>query len=200
VSIFAFIFLAMRIQLLLLIAFVVLILHASCSNSTRRAPDDEQVLSALKDNQAKVFMEIGGKPFYPDESLFAGNLHLEKDRLSLNVSDQYEGQIILGIYRPSWYRQFPVRYEISEATRTNSRVMIGKIVDKQKRLGEGYLMASGLIEITELTPQKLIMTINGKCGKYDGFELGKDLLDIHGSIIFRKPNVLFLNINWEDLR
>jgi hypothetical protein len=78
--------------------------------------------------------------------------------------------------------------------------MIGKIIDVQNRTGEGYLLHSGTIEIEQLTEDKLIMTVDGKCGKYDGFELGKILLDIKGSIIFKKPNVLFLDMNWQDLQ
>lgn len=197
-SIFAFIFMRMKIQLFILNIFV-LMLVASCEN--RRSREfEEQVLGTLKENQAKVFLEIDGKPFYSNESSFSGNVHLGKERMSLNISDQFEGQVMLGFASPSWYKRFPVKYEISEAERNDSRVMIGKIVDAKKRIGEGYLLHDGTIEITQLTPDKLIMKINGKCGRYDGFELGKNLLEVNGSIIFKKPNVLFLDMNWEDLQ
>ncbi|WP_353717573.1 hypothetical protein [Dyadobacter sp. 676] len=190
----------MRIQLVRLSILIVLILNASCSNNFKSAPDEEQVFGALKKNQAKALIEIAGKEFYSNESLFEGNIHLEKNRLGLNISDQFEGQIMLGFYSPSWYKQFPVKYEVSETNRNNCRVMIGKIIDAQNRTGEGYMMSSGLIEITQLTQEKLIMKVDGKCGKYDGFELSKNLLDINGWIIFKKPNVLFLDMEWKDFQ
>lgn len=199
-SIFAFIFIHMKIQLLTLSVLFILILNTSCSDNRRSTPDEEQILGTLKDNQAKALIKIGGKQFYPNESLFTGNVHLEKDRVSLNISDQFDGQIMLGFNSPSWYRKFPVKYELSDTSRNGGRLMIGKIIDKQKRIGEGYLLYSGSIVIEQLTKDRLIVKINGKCGKYDGFELGKNLLDINGSIIFKKPNVLLLNVKWEDLQ
>jgi hypothetical protein len=197
---FCFHFIRMKVQLLFLTALFVLIVSASCSDRGGNAPDERQVLESLKENQAKVFIEIDGKPFYPKESLFTGNLHLQKDRASLNISDQFEGQVILGFHQPLWYKKFPFKYKLSEANKNSCRLMIGKIIDVQNRTGEGYLLHSGTIEIEQLTEDKLIMTVDGKCGKYDGFELGKILLDIKGSIIFKKPNVLFLDMNWQDLQ
>jgi hypothetical protein len=193
-------FVHMKIQLLIPSVLFVLIITASCGDNLRNTPHEEQVLATLKENQAKVLLEIGGKQFYQKESLFTGNVHLEKDRVSVSISDQFDGQIILGFHSPSWYRKLPVKCELSDANRSSCRLMIGKIIDKQKRIGEGYLLHDGFIEIRQLTKDRLIVEINGKCGKYDGFELGKDLLDINGSIIFKKPNVLFLNMEWEDLQ
>jgi hypothetical protein len=187
-------------RLFILNILLVLIVNASCSNDGRDRAQEEQVLSSLDENKARAFIEIGGKQFYPKESLFTGNVHLQRDRMSLTISDQFEGQIILGFHQPAWYEQFPVRYEVSDANSSSGRLMIGRIIDEQKRIGEGYLLHSGTIEIKELTEDKLIMTINGKCGKYDGFELGKSLLEINGSIIFKKPSVLFLDMEWEDLK
>ncbi|WP_026628610.1 hypothetical protein [Dyadobacter alkalitolerans] len=173
-------------------------LLCSCDAALKHNAEEEKMIGALSDNQAKASINIGTKRFYSVQSLFEGAVQFDKEKFNLNISDPMESRIIIGFHKASWYTQLPFTFRVNNENRYDARVMIGKIIDRKERIGEGYVMHEGEITISELSEGKLVMRLNGKCGRYNDIDT-TDLLDLEGLIVFKKPNALLLNLTWEDL-
>lgn len=171
----------------------------SCRQENDLQLKTEQVLRVLNDNQAKVVVHIDGKEFYPDSSLFTGQVMLTDHMLSLSLVDQSEGRTMLNFGGGKWYAERPLIKEIVLRDAFNAGLKLGKLVDKERGIGEGYMMTEGRIEAVLFEPDKMVFRITGKVGKYSDFEKPESYLPLEGYIVYKKPAISWSNITGDEV-
>ncbi|TLU98872.1 hypothetical protein [Dyadobacter luticola] len=185
---------------------VILILLAMfdclCQACTSKESTDEQtetILKSLKDNQARILVKIDGKEFYLAQSVFSGQTLFTPDVLNVTLTDQFEGKTILNIAKEKWYATGHVGDDISTDGRTASNLKMGKIIDREKMIGEGYMMTEGKIEAVRFAKNSMIFKLTGKVGKYSDFQQPDKYVPFEGTIIYKKPAVSLVNITENEV-
>lgn len=159
----------------------------------------DEIYNQLNDNQAKVIYKIDGKEFYPSQSIFLGEVNVSDQLLSVTLVDQFQDQTIISFGGDKWYSRLPSRKEIFADNQVNAGVKMGKLVDREKMVGEGYMMSEGSVTLIELTEDKIIMKIYGKVGKYSDFQQPSEYYKVEGTVVFRKPLFRLGNVTEKDL-
>jgi hypothetical protein len=175
-----------RIRLLvILISFY----SFTCEQKSNRNEQADKAFLSLKENQARIIISIDGKPFYADKSIFTGQVLLSDQMMSMTLTDQFEGRTIITIGGETWYLQKPVSKKIILDNPFNASVKMGKIIDKEKMIGEGYMMAEGEISAQEFSREKMVFAIKGKVGKYSDFQQPEKYVPVEGFIVYKKPAI-----------
>ncbi len=159
---------------------------------------EQEVYESLKNNQSKFIFKVDGKDFYPTESIFEGHLEIVEKSFTISYFDQFDSNVMIHFGGPKWYSDRPIRVPIKLINNYTSTLMFGKIKDKEKRLGEGYLMAEGYITFKTLTKDKIILKVEGKAKKYPNVNKEDKDYDVQAIIICKKPKIDFLEINEKE--
>lgn len=162
------------------------LLLTSCQSHTKDHQEVEQTLRKLKDGEADVSIYLGDELFYPTKPVFTGNLTLAENSLQLNIKSQFGDHIMIGLNDGAALKNKPYRLLIKENVPTSNSVMLGRLADKEKRTGEGFLMNEGDAIITAISREKFVIHINGIAGKYLETDRSK-WKKVEGTIIIRKP-------------
>src|SRR5688572_10780601 len=104
-----------------------------------RGDDYEQagsLLKGLKDNQAHVTFKLADKDFYPGLSIFLGEVHADRNALSISVSSREGARSIVNFGGADWFRKRPMKTTIFEKGEVVASVKLGKITDQEKMIGE----------------------------------------------------------------
>ncbi|MBB6003344.1 hypothetical protein [Arcicella rosea] len=173
-----------------IIFFYSIFLLSSCSSSSENT---EMILSKLKDGQAKAIITIQDTLFYQSESVFTGDIEIFPTSFRLNISDQYEGNLVVSFITEKWSKDMPIVKQVFAENPIASSAMVGKIKDKKLRIGIGYLMTSGEITITQLNNEKCIINLRGTIAKYHEQQDATKWKEFKGSIIYKKPKLLIQN-------
>ena len=167
----------------------------SCTSSG----ESDAIYKQLGENQAKVIYKIDGKEFYPQESIFKGEVNASDKLLSITLIDQFDGRSIVSFGGDDWYLSIPSKKEVFSDDQVNAGVKMGKLVDKQKMIGEAFIMTDGAVTLEEFSKNKMILKIKGKVGKYSDFEQPTEFKTFDATIIYKKPVFNLLNITEEEL-
>jgi hypothetical protein len=184
-------------SLLKYLSFVIIFgIFNGCSSSNK---EDEQIYQtlyqSLKDNQSKFVFKLDGKEFYNTESVFNGHLEIVHNSFTINFSDQFDSNVMIHFGGYEWYKEHPVVVPIKLDNSYSSNVMIGRIKDKEKQLGDGYLMSEGTITIKTLTKQKIVIEIAGRAKKYPKVDAADPSFEVKGTVVCKNPNIDFLSID-----
>lgn len=155
----------------------------------------DEILQSLKDKQTKAIIKIDGKNFYPSQSIFQGSIEARDNSFRLNITDQFDSNIILEFTADNWYKIKPIKRQIFLDNQIAASVMIGKLRDKVKRIGDGYLMTEGEISIESFSKEKCAIRLKGKIGKYEFMREPVKWNRLEGIIIFKKPAIVLQNVN-----
>jgi hypothetical protein len=177
-----FIFRAMRSYYLFSLVFFS---FAACSIK----PNAEAWRKALKPGEAHFDVQIGSEPFYPDESRFKGEVTVAPDRLRINITDQFESNVIITLDQQGLHDKKPIQTPITITNQTAGSVMIGRIHDKAKRTGEGFLMAEGTLTIDSLSENSVVIRVTGKTGNFNTIHDPESYKALEGLLVFRKPTI-----------
>lgn len=179
-----------------LLAFLIMGIFNACSSTKK---EDEQmyqtIYQSLKDNQSKFVFKLNGSEFYNAESIFNGHLEIVHNSFTINFSDQFDSNVMIHFGGYEWYKEHPVVVPIKLDNSYSSNVMIGRIKDKEKQLGDGYLMSEGTITIKTLTKEKIVIEIVGKAKKYPKVDAESPSFDVKGVVVCKNPNIDFLSID-----
>ena len=173
---------------------IILGLFSGCSPDVDN-DQDEQILSTLKDNQAKFIFKLDGNNFYKSESIFDSHLELYKTTLSLGCFDQFESNVLVHFYGPNIYSGRPMKIPIILESDHTSTIMFGRIKDKAQNLGEGYLMSEGFITFKAFSREKVIMKIEGKAKKYPKTKDNDPTFEVSALYVCKKPEVGYIDID-----
>lgn len=181
---------------LLIIAVAVMI--GSCGKRDSDEETAEKYFQSLGENQARLLVQINGKEFYSDASVFGGQILLSDNVLNISLTDQFGGKTMLSLAKEKWYEQHPIRCVIEPDAPDGTSLKIGKIIDKQQMIGEGYMMTKGEISAPVFTKDKMIFKIKGEVGKYSDFQRPDQFLPVEGMIVYKKPAVSLGNITEKE--
>ncbi|GAA4400323.1 hypothetical protein GCM10023187_13360 [Nibrella viscosa] len=174
--------------------FLVFIWACSLSLSCARKPRPADLLNTLPAGQAKVLITLDGQAFYPDESSFSGAIQVFDNYFRLSLFDQYEGNVVIALGGEKWYSPHPVKRQIFVENQLAASVLIGKLIDKEKRLGEGYLMTDGEVSVDALSEDRLVLHFSGKAGKYNVQREPEKWNQVEGTIVYKKPAITVQNV------
>ena len=170
-----------------------------CRTEDNMAQKASQMLKDLKENQAKVIISIDGKEFYPDSSVFSGQMLLTDQMLSLAVTDQFDGKTMLNFGGDEWYGKSPVSKEVDLKDAFNASLKLGKMVDTKNMIGEGYMMSEGKIEAVTFELDRMVFSISGKAAKYSDFGTPEKYLPLEGFIVYKMPAISWSNITEDEV-
>jgi selenophosphate synthetase-related protein len=169
-------------------------LLTSCQSHTKDHQEVEQTLKNLKDGEADVSIYLGDELFYPTKPVFIGNLTLAENSLQLNIKSRFGDHIMISLTDGAALKNKPYRLVIHENVPTSNSVMLGRLADKEKRTGEGFLMNEGDAIITAISRDKFVIHLNGIAGKYMETDRSK-WKKVEGTIIVRKPSIQAYALN-----
>lgn len=172
-----------------------LVVWAGCDTGRKSSEEAERYLDKLNDNQAIIVAKVDGKPFYPAESMFSGQVIVSADVMNVTLSDQFDGRTIINLTGEKWYTRRPVADRITRYDQSATSLKMGKIVDREKLVGEGYMMTKGYITATTFEKDKIIFEIKGEVAKYSDFEKPDQYLPFEGLIVYKKPAIRFGDIS-----
>lgn len=197
---FCFFRILMKTGNLLFIPIVALmVMVGGCAKHKQDDREADSYFQNLKDNQARIIVTIGGKEFYQPESVFNGQLLMTEGVLNMTLTDQFDGKTIVNLEGEKWYSKNPVRGEINIDNQSGTSLKIGKIIDREKMIGEGYMMTKGEITATTFSKEKMIFRIKGEVGKYSDFQRPDRYLPFEGLIVYKKPAMSFGDINEKEV-
>jgi hypothetical protein len=183
----------MKTIILLLLSCIII---ASCTQTQKgfNKKEIDQIYNSLKDKEAKAIIRIDGKAFYPNKSIFNADLRITDHFFKINLFDQFESNIVVNMGGENWYSTKPYSVKLIPNTPIEGGLMIGKLVDKINRNGEGYLMTEGEITMESLSKEKCIISVKGKIGKYNALTAPQTWNNIEGIIICKKPSINIQNL------
>ncbi|WAC10220.1 hypothetical protein [Dyadobacter pollutisoli] len=171
----------------------------SCQSQDAVKEKSEEIFRTLKNNEARILVRIGDKEFYSPESVFTGQILMSDNMMSMTLTDQFEGKTIINLGSKKWFSKKPVHELINAENQVSTNVKMGKIVDREKMIGEGYMMAYGEITAVEFLKDKMVFKIMGKVGKYSDFQQPDKYLPAEGIIVYKKPAVSFGNVTENEV-
>jgi hypothetical protein len=172
------------------------IFNSCLSNS--KEEDDKQyqtIYQSLKDNQTKFVVKLDGKDFYSSESIFAGHLEMLLGSFTMSYFDQFDSNVMIHFGSQKWYEGRPITTAIKLDNGFSSNVMIGKIINKEEKLGAGYLMSEGTITFKVFTKEKFVIVIEGKAKKYPKTNPDDTTYDIKAIIVSKNPKFDVVDID-----
>jgi hypothetical protein len=145
------------------------------------------ILNSLGQNQAKISLDIDGKAFYGDSSVFTGGGYVDQKGVKISLKDQSMGNVIVSIEGGNWSKSKPYRVEFKEGYPTSSIMgsfLVGKISSVEENKGLGYVLYDGFFELKYVSQEVFLVKVKGKLKK----PFGNDpLSNIDGNIVWKKP-------------
>ena len=187
------------IKNIIVFLFFNIVFFACTKSNTDKNNSVGEIYTSLKDGQAKAIINIDGKEFYPKESIFSTDILADKSFLRASIFDQYKGNIIISLGTPKWHESKPYKLQLSMDKQIEGGLMIGKLIDKEKNIGEGYLMTEGEITFQSFSKDKCIFLIHGKVGKFENQSVPEKWNDMEATIIFKKPNIQLANLTEKEV-
>ncbi|MFN3589468.1 MAG: hypothetical protein ACK4UP_08800 [Spirosomataceae bacterium] len=154
----------------------------------------DETLKSLKKGETKVLLELDGEPFYQEDHIFKGDVTLFDNLFRFSLFDQYESNVIVAVSANEWYQQKPISRQIIQNDQKTASVMIGKLIDKENNVGEGYLMTDGKIDFISLNKSKTVLKIAGLVGKYNAQRMPDKWQKLEGYIILKEPTIILTNV------
>lgn len=180
--------------LTILLAFA---LFSSCQTKPEIGIDE--IYNGLKPNQVKAVIQIDRDDFYPSESVFTGKVDVFDTFFRANLTDQFESNIIVSFSGDDWYKQKPIKRKIFVDNQVVGSVMIGRLTDKIKRRGEGYLMTEGDISVETISDDKLVLRLTGRVGRYEFQRTPEKWNTLRGLIVFKRPQLRLQNLTKKEV-
>lgn len=177
-----------------------LFLTFSCSSPQKNDKTTiDKIYNSLKEGQTKAIVKIDGKEFYQKESIFSCDIIADNGFLRANLFDQFESNIVLNFGTERWHATKPYVLRLQKDQQIEGGIMIGRIADKEKRTGEGYLMTEGEITLESFSKDKCVVIVNGKVGKFEAQLTPEKWQTVEAIIVSKKPKTTLVNLKEEGL-
>ncbi len=164
--------------------FNIIVLSILVLLSCKKNADFDTDFSNLKDNQIKFRLSLDNQDFYEPDAIFTGHLDARDNFLGLNCFNQYGGNFMLTLDGNFWYKK---EFVEGKGGYSFSSLMFGKVTDKAKQKGAGYLLSTGRIEPIVMTKSKIILKVYGKAKKYPNVLETDPSFDFDGVIVAKNP-------------
>ncbi len=161
--------------------FITLTILSSCKKNI----DTEAIYAQLQDNQTKFILTLDGETFYGEDATFTGMTRVTDNFFQMNYFDQNGSNYMLMFNGKAWYNEKKIKGFSGGSDA--STLMVGKVIDKEKNKGAGYLMKSGFIEPLTISQSKLIFKVSGKMKKYPNVKNEDPSYNFEGYIVSKNP-------------
>lgn len=169
---------------------LILLLFSPFFTACTSPPDAETIYASLKNGEAKFIVTMNGAAFYPDDSRFKGEVTLAPNAIRMNLFDQFEGNVILTLNSENLFVKKPVKRSIQADNQVAGSVMIGRVRDRLKRTGDGFLMSAGEVTIESLSDQKIVVRLVGKVGNFNTLSDAQTWQRLEGLLIYKRPQLI----------
>lgn len=153
-------------------------------------PDADTVYASLKDGEAKIIVSMDGDDFYPDDSRFKGEVTISPNTIHMNLFDQYESNVMLSLGDEALFAVKPIKRAIVVDQPSAGSVMIGRVKDKVKRTGDGFLMTEGEMTVESLSDEKIVVRLSGKTGNFNTMRDQKTWKSLEGLLVYKRPKIM----------
>lgn len=183
-----------------LIIFIGVSVFNGCSsnNEEDEALQYQTIYNSLNNNQSKFIFKIDGNDFYQTESIFKGHLEMLTGSFTINYFDQFNSNVMVHFGGQKWNTARPIKSPVKLDNGYSSNVMFGKIINKDEKIGVGYLMYDGLITFKVFTKEKIIIIINGKARKYPKVDEESPSFDVKATLICKNPSFDVVDIDGKE--
>lgn len=172
----------------------------SCSSSQKTDKTTiDKIYNSLKEGQTKAIVKIDGKEFYQKESIFSCDIIADNGFLRANLFDQFESNIVLNFGTERWHATKPYVLRLQKDQQIEGGIMIGRIANKERRTGEGYLMTEGEITLESFSKDKCVVIVSGKVGKFEAQLTPEKWQTVEAIIVSKKPKTTLVNLKEEGL-
>ena len=165
----------------------------SCTSS--RNKKIEEYLESLGEKEALVSFNIGDKEFYRDKEIFLAEAYISKGIFNLTLSSKSGDKTIISFGGEKWYERSPIHSKIQNDDPSAANIKIGKLIDAEKMIGEGYMMTEGEVTAIEFSPTQMVFEISGLAGKYSDFQQPDKHLKVKGLIVCKQPQITMAGID-----
>ena len=169
--------------------------RCSLNNKEQEDKEYQTIYQSLKDNQTKFVVKLDGNDFYSSESIFSGHLEMLLGSFTMSYFDQFDSNVMIHFGSQKWYEARPIRVAIKLDNGFSSNVMLGKIINKEEKLGAGYLMSEGSITFKTFTKEKFVIVIEGKAKKYPKTEVSDPSYEVKAVIVSKNPKFDVVDID-----
>ncbi|RYF73733.1 MAG: hypothetical protein EOO39_09905 [Cytophagaceae bacterium] len=159
-----------------------------CACSTQ--PDVDTVFNSLKDGEAKIIVSMDNDDFYPDDSRFNGEVTISPNTIHMNLFDQYESNVMLSLGDEALFATKPIKRAIVVDQPSAGSVMIGRVKDKVKRTGDGFLMTDGDMTVESLSDEKIVIRLSGKTGNFNTMRDQKTWKNLEALLVYKRPKTM----------
>jgi hypothetical protein len=156
-------------------------------------------IAGLKDGETKAEIKVKGKDFYQKESVFKGEVMVFPTLIRINITDQFNDNIIIALNDPSLHKTHPISKSITVDNMANVSVLFGKLYKESKEKGIGYIVGEGKIEVIAMNDNIMKIKINGKAGNYLTLSDSTTWEPMAGVLTIKKPKFNFTNVKKEDV-
>jgi hypothetical protein len=167
------------------VIIIVMLGLSSCKENPEVNAETEY--ASLKDNQTKFTLKLDNQDFYELDALFEGNIDVRKNYLAINCFNQYGGNFMITLDGDFWYKKSSIE---GKGGLNFSSVMFGKVTDKVKNKGAGYLLSKGIIEPITVSKSKLLFKVSGIAKKYPYVNAEDPSYNFEGYVISKNPKFL----------
>ena len=170
----------------------------SSNNEEEEALQYQTIYNSLNNNQSKFIFKIDGNDFYQSESIFKGHLEMLTGSFTMSYFDQFDSNVMIHFGGQKWNTARPIKSSIKLDNGYSSNVMFGKIINKEEKVGAGYLMYEGLITFKVFTKEKIIIVINGKARKYPKIDEQSPSFDVKATLVCKSPSFDVVDIDGKE--
>lgn len=168
-------------------------------NSCNVKKEYTEEFKLLRPGEARIAVHIDKESFYPEESIFKGEISIFDTFFRLNVFDQFESNVVISFGGQNWYKEKPIRKQVFIDNQVAASVLIGKLEKDDHTRGIGYLMTEGEITVDALSEERMIMHLKGKAGRYEVQKEPDKWNDLDVTILYKKPVMKLQAANKEDI-
>lgn len=159
-----------------------------CTCTTQ--PDVDTVYNSLNDGEARIIVSIDGDDFYKDDSRFKGEVTISPNTIHMNLFDQYESNVMLSLGDEALFAKKPIKRAIVVDQPSAGSVMIGRVKDKAKRTGDGFLMTEGEMTVESLSDEKIVVKLSGRTGNFNTMRDQKTWKSLEGLLVYKRPKIM----------
>ncbi|WP_375447355.1 hypothetical protein [uncultured Fibrella sp.] len=153
-------------------------------------PDVETVYKSLKAGEARIIVSIDGDDFYPDDSRFSGEVTVSPNTVHMNLFDQYESNVIFSLGDEALFAKRPISRPIVVDQPSAGSVMIGRVNDRAKRTGDGFIMTQGDATVESLSDEKVVVRLSGKTGNFNTMRDPKTWKSLEALLVYKRPKLM----------
>ncbi len=173
-------------RFLSLFALLIPLFFSACTSQ----PDADTIYASLKNGEAKFIVTMNSAAFYPDDSRFKGEVTLAPNAIRMNLFDQFESNVILTLNSEDLFTKKPVKRSIQADNQVAGSVMIGRVRDRIKRTGDGFLMSAGEVTVESLSDQKIVVRLVGKVGNFNTLRDAQTWQRLEGLLVYKRPQLI----------